>query len=129
MSGPYCSLVIGISKCLGTLFGLFAPNIANFLIPNHSVLDWRICFCVFSSILFSSGLLFSFLSKGDLEEWAKFKRYPRKPSELEIKFENTEQRRNHTRKLIRQFSIDSRTSFVPPGFKDEDDESTENIQK
>ena len=73
--------------------------------------------------------MFSLSSKGDLEEWAKFKRYTRKPSDFEIKFEDTQQRRNHTRKLIRQFSIDSRTSFVPPGFKDDDDdEFTENIQ-
>lgn len=132
MSGSYCGLVIGVSKSLSTLFAIFAPNIANFLIPNHSILEWKICFFVFSAILFLGGILFVLFSKGDLEEWAEFKRFTKKTSNIGLRLDNggskletSQQRRNHTRKLIRQFSIDSRSSFVPQffavpdGFKEE----------
>jgi hypothetical protein len=41
------------------------------LTPNSSIAEWRVCFIVFSFVLFLAGLIFVVFSEADLQVWAK----------------------------------------------------------
>lgn len=70
IAGPYSGIVFGLSNSLGSLTGIVAPYLAHMITNESTVTQWRICFILFSSILFIASLIFLIFSRGNLESWA-----------------------------------------------------------
>lgn len=124
VAGPYSGIIIGISNSLGSFSGILAPLVANILTHDRTIMQWRTCFIVFSSVLLLAGLIFLLFSKADLEDWAKDEKNLNLKENISVKcdminnnriYNNSirglpSARKNQTQKLCRQFSLDSSRS-------------------
>ena len=124
VSGPYSGIAIGISNSLGSFSGILAPLVANNLTKNRTMEEWRLCFIVFSAVLFVAGLIFLLFSKGQLEHWARAEDVPNVDINEIKRVENTsiQMKSFNSYKLQRQYSIDRDGGIVPSNSIPEYDE-------
>ncbi|KAH9523362.1 hypothetical protein Btru_039833 [Bulinus truncatus] len=70
LAPSYSGIIYGLTNTGGTIPGMVAPIIAGALTPNKSSEEWKNVFYVCSAVAAFGAVIFTFLSDGELQEWA-----------------------------------------------------------
>jgi MFS family permease len=70
VSGPYSSVVFGISNTFGSIPGLICPYITAVITKNKTQKEWQIVFIISAAVYLFGFVFYTLFSNTDLEPWA-----------------------------------------------------------
>ncbi|KAF6202200.1 hypothetical protein GE061_004598 [Apolygus lucorum] len=69
LSPNFAGTIMALANGIGSVSGMVAPTLIGFMVPNRTLMEWRLVFWVMSAVLVLSNFVFIFWGSGEVQPW------------------------------------------------------------